>query len=238
MEISSKDVSESAKSGRRIRVEGLSRSFSKGGRDIRVLEDVNLEFAPGDQISIVGPSGSGKSTFLQILGTLDRPSSGQIWLDGQSVFELPKREIDRLRNRFIGFVFQFHHLLPDQSAVQNVAMPLLIQGQSMAAAEKVASARLERVGLSHRLHHKPGELSGGEQQRVAIARALVMNPGLLLADEPTGNLDPATATGIFELLLELHAESGSTLVVVTHSHELAARFPRRLEVTDGRLVEV
>lgn len=224
--------------GRLVKVEGLSRTFQKGGKTIEVLKEVSIELAAGDQVSIVGPSGCGKSTFLQILGTLDRPTTGKVWMDGRDVFELPQREIDRLRNSFIGFVFQFHHLLPDQSAVGNVALPMIIQGQSVAKAHSVAQARLERVGLSHRLNHLPGELSGGEQQRVAIARALVMNPGLLLADEPTGNLDPNTAKGIFELLLELHAESGSTLVVVTHSHELAARFPRRLQVTDGLLVEV
>lgn len=224
--------------GRLVRVEGLSRTFQKGGKTIEVLKEVSIELAAGDQVSIVGPSGCGKSTFLQILGTLDRPTTGKVWMDGRDVFDLPQREIDRLRNSFIGFVFQFHHLLPDQSAVGNVALPMIIQGQSVAAAQSVAKARLDRVGLSHRLNHLPGELSGGEQQRVAIARALVMNPGLLLADEPTGNLDPNTAKGIFELLLELHAESGSTLVVVTHSHELAARFPRRLQVTDGLLVEV
>ncbi|MFT5584844.1 MAG: lipoprotein-releasing system ATP-binding protein [Cognaticolwellia sp.] len=224
--------------GRAVKVEGLSRTFQKGGKSIEVLKEVSIELAPGDQVSIVGPSGCGKSTFLQILGTLDRPTTGKVWMDGRDVFELPQREIDRLRNSFIGFVFQFHHLLPDQSALGNVALPMIIQGQPVADAQRVARARLDRVGLSHRLNHVPGELSGGEQQRVAIARALVMNPGLLLADEPTGNLDPNTAKGVFELLLELHAESGSTLVVVTHSHELAARFPRRLQVADGLLVEV
>jgi ABC-type lipoprotein export system ATPase subunit len=224
--------------GRTVKVEGLSRTFQKGGKSIEVLKEVSIELAPGDQVSIVGPSGCGKSTFLQILGTLDRPTTGKVWMDGRDVFELPRREIDHLRNSFIGFVFQFHHLLPDQSALGNVALPMIIQGHTVAEAQRAAKTRLDRVGLSHRLNHVPGELSGGEQQRVAIARALVMNPGLLLADEPTGNLDPNTAKGVFELLLELHAESGSTLVVVTHSHELAARFPRRLQVADGLLVEV
>ena len=223
--------------GASITIRGLSRVFEKGGKAIQVLQDVDLDIGSGDTVAIVGPSGSGKSTFLQILGTLDKPTSGQVLLDDVDVFKQRQHVIDRLRNRQIGFVFQFHHLLPDQTALGNVALPMIIQGQTKRQAEARAQARLERVGLSHRLTHRPGELSGGEQQRVAIARALVMEPGLLLADEPTGNLDPGTADGVFELLLELNREQGSTLVVVTHSLELAARFPRVLRVVNGNLVD-
>ncbi len=223
--------------GARVEVMDLVKNFQKGGRLIEVLKGVDLLLEPGDAVAIVGPSGSGKSTFLQILGTLDRPTSGLVLLDDRKVFRLPEREVDRLRNRRIGFVFQFHHLLPDQTAQGNVALPLIIQGTSTEEALSVAQARLERVGLGQRLTHYPSELSGGEQQRVAIARALVMDPGLLLADEPTGNLDPKTAETVFELLLELNQEHGSTLVVVTHADALAQRFARRFEVVDGGLVE-
>jgi ABC-type lipoprotein export system ATPase subunit len=226
-----------SKQGVHVRVDDLDKTFMMGGRRIEVLRGASIELQAGELAAVLGPSGSGKSTFLQILGTLDRPTSGSVQLDGRDVFSLPTREIDRLRNQRIGFVFQFHHLLPDQSARGNVALPLIIKGTPTAEAFQLASARLERVGLGHRLDHRPPELSGGEQQRVAIARAMVMNPGLLLADEPTGNLDPKTADGVFELLMELNRENGSTMVVVTHSQALAARFPRRFEVVEGLLVE-
>ena len=223
--------------GAELLIRDLYRTFNKGGKAIHVLSGVSLDIRSGETVAVVGPSGSGKSTFLQILGTLDRPTGGTVMLDGVDVFKQRASHIDRLRNRHIGFVFQFHHLLPDQTALGNVALPMIIQGVRPKQAHENAAAGLERVGLSHRLDHRPGELSGGEQQRVAIARALVMNPGLLLADEPTGNLDPSTADGVFELLLELNREMGSTLVVVTHSMELASRFPRILRVVDGTLVE-
>lgn len=223
--------------GAELVIRDLDRTFNKGGKAIHVLSGVSLDIRSGETVAVVGPSGSGKSTFLQILGTLDRPTGGTVMLDGVDVFKQRASHIDRLRNRHIGFVFQFHHLLPDQTALGNVALPMIIQGVRPKQAHENAAAGLERVGLSHRLDHRPGELSGGEQQRVAIARALVMNPGLLLADEPTGNLDPSTADGVFELLLELNREMGSTLVVVTHSMELASRFPRILRVVDGTLVE-
>lgn len=223
--------------GAELVIRDLHRTFNKGGKAIHVLSGVSLDIRSGETVAVVGPSGSGKSTFLQILGTLDRPTRGTVMLDGVDVFKQRASHIDRLRNRQIGFVFQFHHLLPDQTALGNVALPMIIQGVRPAEARDMAAARLERVGLNHRLDHRPGELSGGEQQRVAIARALVMNPGLLLADEPTGNLDPSTADGVFELLLELNRETGSTLVVVTHSMELASRFPRILRVVDGTLIE-
>jgi lipoprotein-releasing system ATP-binding protein len=224
-------------SGAKIQIRGLHRTFHKGGKAIHVLTDVSLDIASGETVAVVGPSGSGKSTFLQILGTLDRPTQGVVSMNDIDIFKQRQTHIDRLRNRHIGFVFQFHHLLPDQTALDNVALPMIIQGIKPSDAREVAAARLSRVGLDHRLTHRPGELSGGEQQRVAIARALVMDPGLLLADEPTGNLDPATADGVFELLIELNREVGSTLVVVTHSMELARRFPRILRVVDGSLIE-
>lgn len=228
-----------APGGMAVNIRDLARTYVKGGRRIEVLHGVDLDLEPGERVSIVGPSGSGKSTFLQILGTLDRPTAGTVRLDDQDVFALPRRSVDNLRNRRIGFVFQFHHLLPDLTAMQNVALPLIISGSmTLAEANAAATARLERVGLSKRTTHRPGELSGGEQQRVALARAMVTNPGLLLADEPTGNLDPRTADEVFQLLLELNREQGATLVVVTHSRDLSRRFERQLEVRDGKLVGV
>jgi len=220
-----------------VSIKDLSKVYIKRGQVIPVLQDVSVDLAAGDCVAITGPSGAGKSTFLHILGTLDHPTTGTVLFDGDNVFARKQPLIDALRNRAIGFVFQFHHLLPDQTAVGNVAMPLVIGGTPMAEAERVAAELLERVGLGHRSSHLPGELSGGEQQRVAIARALVRQPRLLLTDEPTGNLDPGTAEGIFDLLLELNREMHSTLVTVTHSRELAARFPRRLAVVDGKLEE-
>ena len=220
-----------------IRVEGLTRTFVKGEHELNVLKSVDLEIGAGELVSLVGQSGSGKSTFLHILGTLDHPTSGRIWFAGRDVFARSQAELDALRNREIGFVFQFHHLLPDQDALRNVMMPGLIGGMSRRAAEDEARKLLERVGLGERLTHRPGELSGGEQQRVAIARALIRRPGLVLADEPTGNLDPSTANEVFDLLVGLHEEVGSTLLVVTHSTELAQRFPRNLRLEQGRFVE-
>jgi lipoprotein-releasing system ATP-binding protein len=220
-----------------IEVRELWKSFKKGGEEIEVLRGIDLDIFIGDRISIVGQSGSGKSTFLQILGTLDFPTKGQIKWGPQSTFDLPAKEIDLLRNQNIGFIFQFHHLLPDHSAVLNVALPLIVSGTSRSVAENKARALLERVGLSHRLEHKPGELSGGEQQRVAIARALVTGPKLLLADEPTGNLDPKTADQIMGLLMELQSEIDGALVMVTHDVELAQGCPRRLTLVDGQFVE-
>ena len=220
-----------------VGIEGVEKSYVKGGRTISVLRDLNLEIAAGEAISIVGPSGCGKSTLLHLLGTLDRPTAGEILYDGVSHQGIEPSALDAIRNQTIGFVFQFHHLLPEQSALGNVAMPLLIRGQRRAEAYPQAEAMLCRVGLAERLTHRPGELSGGEQQRVAIARALVTSPGLILADEPTGNLDPATAADVFDAFLELNSSLGSTLVVVTHSLDLASRFPRCFKVVDGRLEE-
>lgn len=217
-----------------IAVRGLSRRFEKGGHRIDVLQDVDLDLSPGERVAIVGQSGSGKSTFLQILGTLDRPSAGGIRFGALDVFSCAPAELDALRNREIGFVFQFHHLLPDQDALHNALLPALIGGASFGEAKREAGRLLDAVGLSHRHSHRPGELSGGEQQRVAIARALVRGPSLLLADEPTGNLDPRTADEVFDLLLGLGEERRATVVTVTHSTELAARFGRRLRLVQGR----
>jgi len=223
--------------GIHIRVEGLSKTFWKGGQELKVLRDLDLELEAGERVAVIGQSGSGKSTFLHVLGTLDRPTSGQIWFGDRPVFSRSGAELDALRNREIGFVFQFHHLLPDQDALRNVMLPALIGGESMNAARERATTLLTRVGLGARLKHKPGELSGGEQQRVAIARALVRRPSLVLADEPTGNLDPGTAGAIFDMLMELNAEEGTTLIVVTHSEALASRFPRCLRLESGRFVD-
>ncbi len=226
-----------ARGGIALRTVGLDKTFHKGGQTIRVLRNVNLDIGPGERVAVLGPSGSGKSTFLHLVGTLEKPSAGQVFFDGQDAFAGGSRAVDARRNRMIGFVFQFHHLLSDQTALWNVAMPAVIAGVPREEARAQAEQALDRMELLGRLTHKPGELSGGEQQRVAIARAMVMSPGLLLADEPTGNLDPRTAGAVFDRLLDLHADVGSTLVVVTHSNELAARFPRRLRLVDGCFVE-
>ena len=220
-----------------LKVRGLEKSFEMGGTLLPVLRGIDLDVEVGERVAIVGQSGSGKSTFLHLAGTLDRPSAGQVWLDGVDAFAHSAAQLDTLRNRHIGFVFQFHHLLPDQDAVQNVMIPALIGGLPPSEARQRAEALLERVGLANRLTHRPGELSGGEQQRVALARALVRRPRLLLADEPTGNLDPDTAARMLDLMLELNEEVDTTLMVVTHSRALADRFPRRLDLEHGRFVE-
>ncbi|TNE84411.1 MAG: ABC transporter ATP-binding protein [Deltaproteobacteria bacterium] len=220
-----------------IRCQGLGKTFIKGSQKIEVLRDVTLDLAQGEMVAVLGPSGTGKSTFLHMLGLLDRPTAGSLHLFGQDVTTMGDAERARTRNLKVGFVFQAHNLLPELSALRNVMMPVQLAGSPNSVARARAEALLRVVGLGHRLTHQPGELSGGEQQRVALARALVMGPGLVLADEPTGNLDPKTAGGVFELMLELNRQLGSTLLVVTHSHELAARFPRRLVLEDGRFVE-
>lgn len=220
--------------GLAIEVRGVHKTWEMGGQTIEVLRGADLDLEPGERVAIVGRSGSGKSSFLHLLGLLDEPTGGSIRIDGQDVTHLPERARDQLRGRRIGFVFQAHHLLPEHDALSNVMAPVRLAGGTRATAERRARALLEAVGLTHRLGHQPGELSGGEQQRVAIARALVMGPGLVLADEPTGNLDPATAEDVFRLLMQLNAQLGSTLVVVTHAAELAERFPRQVELRDGR----
>jgi len=221
-----------------VRIKDLFKSYWLDEREIPVLRGVSLEIAKGERISIIGRSGSGKSTFLHVLGTLDDPTSGRVDFEGRNVFDQSSADLAAFRNRTIGFVFQFHHLLPEFSARENVMLPALIQRMPTQEAARRADEMLAVVELSHRLHHRPGELSGGEQQRVAIARALVMKPQLLLADEPTGNLDEISARGIHQLLDNLNAQTGLTIVLVTHSSALARHMPRQLVMEEGRLAPV
>ncbi|MEJ2099376.1 MAG: ABC transporter ATP-binding protein [Desulfobacterales bacterium] len=216
----------------------LTKSFRNGGIRIDVLQGINADLHVGETMAIVGPSGIGKSTLLHILGTLDRPDSGTLLLKGENVFGLDDIKLARFRNRTVGFVFQFHHLLPEFSALENTMMPGLINGLSKAKASNAAEQILVRVGLQDRLHHRVGKLSGGEQQRVALARALVLKPAILLADEPTGNLDKMNSDQVHQLLLELNQEFSMTLVVVTHNMQLASYMSRRVTIIDGRLKDV
>ena len=208
-----------------------------GAAEIEVLRGISFELDPGRSLAITGPSGSGKSTLLQILGTLDTPSSGTVEIDGTRPFELGDDELARFRNRHVGFIFQEHHLLPQYSVLENVLLPTFAFTDAAPGDEARARELLDRVGLGHRLAHRPAELSGGERQRVAVARSLINRPALLLCDEPTGSLDPKTAGSIGDLLLGIHADEGTLLVVVTHSMELAARFDRRFELQEGLCVE-
>jgi len=218
-----------------IRVEGLGKTYVMGEKRLEVLRDLSLEIAAGELVALTGPSGSGKSTFLNVLGTLDSPSAGRVLYDGEDAFASGEEALATFRNRNIGFVFQSHHLLPEFPALDNAAMPGLIRRLPRAEAYARAEAMLVQVGLGDRLHHRPGELSGGEQQRVALARALCLQPRLLLADEPTGNLDAGTAEGIHALIADLNSRLGITAVVVTHNEHLARTLPRRLHLSRGRL---
>ncbi len=218
-----------------VEISGLGKSYTGGNRRVEVLADLDLSLGRRERLAIIGESGVGKSTLLYIIGTLDRPDRGTLRYEGRDVTAWNDDEISRFRNETIGFVFQFHHLLPDFTALENVMMPVLIAGWEGSRARRAGGELLETVGLAERLGHRPGELSGGEQQRVAIARSLILEPKLILADEPTGNLDPATATEIEDLLCTLNEERGLGLIVTTHNRHLAGRMTRRLELRGGRL---
>ncbi|MCW5577654.1 MAG: lipoprotein-releasing ABC transporter ATP-binding protein LolD [Dokdonella sp.] len=221
-----------------LRATGVARTYEEGKLRTEVLREVNLVVHRGESLAIIGASGSGKSTLLHILGGLDTPSAGEVSVTGQTMSRLSDRARGELRNRALGFVYQFHHLLPEFTALENVCMPLLIRGSAIATASAQAAALLQRVGLGARLEHKPGELSGGERQRCAVARALVTRPACLLGDEPTGNLDEGNAAQVYELMLELKQEIGTALVLVTHDAKLAAHADRVVELRGGSLHDV
>jgi len=216
--------------------QSLAKTYPARGRDLVILRDASLSLSSGESAAIMGPSGSGKSTLLNILGALEPPTSGTVTLDGTNPFTLNDRDLAQFRNRSVGFIFQDHHLLPQCSALENVLLPTLAGHDGTPATDR-AQRLLRRVGLTERTDHRPGELSGGERQRVAICRALINQPAVLLADEPTGNLDRTISEGIADLLLEIHREEGTILVIVTHSDKLAARFQHRWELNDGQLLK-
>jgi lipoprotein-releasing system ATP-binding protein len=219
-----------------IDVVGLYKSFPMGGRELVVLNNINLRIQRGELIAIMGASGAGKSTLLQILGTLDRPTKGTVSFEGQDIFKLSEQQQAEFRNKRVGFVFQFHHLLPEFTALENACLPAMIQSRDLADVTGEATKLLREVGLGDRLHHKPGELSGGEQQRVSVARALMQQPDLVLADEPTGNLDSHTGDALFALLRQLNRLRGTTFVIVTHNDKLSAHADRIVSMQDGMIV--
>ena len=221
-----------------VRAEGLGKTYREGGLNTRVFEGLDFAVAPGETVAILGASGAGKSTLLHLLGGLDTPTAGEVYVTGQKMSALSDAARGRLRNGALGFVYQFHHLLPEFTALENVMLPVLLGQADVKQANARARELLEAVGLGHRLEHKPGELSGGERQRAAVARALVNRPACVLGDEPTGNLDEKTAATVFELMLGLNREQGTSLVVVTHDRGLARRLDRVLELHEGRLREV
>lgn len=219
-----------------IQVQNLHKSFGNSAKRVDVLKGIDLNFYKGEAVAIVGASGVGKTTLLHILGTLERPTSGRVFYEGIDIFTLNDNELARFRNREIGFIFQFHHLLPEFNALENVMMPCLISGLPKKEASFRAEEVLTIVGLKDRLSHKPGELSGGEQQRVALARAIVLKPKVLLADEPTGNLDMKTGESVFEIMQELNRQRGITIIVVTHNLRLAQRLSRQIQLLDGKAI--
>ena len=221
-----------------IRAEGLGKTYAEGSLHTQVFDGLDIAVAKGETVAILGASGAGKSTLLHLLGGLDVPSAGEVFVDGQKMSALSDAARGRLRNKSLGFVYQFHHLLPEFTALENVMMPVLLAGQPTADASRRAQALLENVGLGHRLQHKPGELSGGERQRAAVARALVNAPACVLGDEPTGNLDEKTAATVFELMLELNRAQGTSLALVTHDRRLARKLDRVVELHEGKLREL
>ncbi|HNC82999.1 MAG TPA: ABC transporter ATP-binding protein [Nitrospira sp.] len=219
-----------------IDIVDLYKTFPMGGRELVVLNNINLRIQRGELIAIMGASGAGKSTLLQILGTLDRPTKGTVSFDGQNLFQLTEQQQAEFRNKRVGFVFQFHHLLPEFTALENACLPAMIQKREMADVVGEATKLLGEVGLADRLHHKPGELSGGEQQRVSVARALMQQPDLVLADEPTGNLDSHTGEALFALMRQLNRSRGTTFVIVTHNEKLSAQADRIISMQDGTII--
>ena len=220
-----------------LQVKDLHKSFTLGSQTVEVLKGISLDLNRGEMLAMVGASGVGKSTFLHILGTLDLPTKGTVWYENQDLFQLSEHALAEFRNRRIGFVFQFHHLLPEFTALENTYLPALIQRCPKEKAIEEAMTLLAEVGLAHRVHHKPGELSGGEQQRVAVARALVRNPDLVLADEPTGNLDTKTGEALFNLLKDLKQKRGTAFVIVTHNERLSRQADRLIHIQDGQIID-